>query len=405
MHPRNLLILLTSLSLGLGIIGYHFSLPTSQPMAAPAELTWPALLTLVEAHRGLTFTVKPHLIPSNLAEIQHRYESSVLAQWPDASAATAIRALEALGFRWQPRDFRYSHALAGLAAEQAGGYYDEFSHDLLYDAAADTHSTEAKYKVLQLLAKVLLSQHDPRVSLSDWKHCLDDSAQAAAALVNGEAAEIATACALALPESSNPINPDDPNAPNQFAETPRFFKYLALFPAIYGRPYFTNRPPESPLPLSTSQVMHPATSKLPLTVGLPPEPADPPTTEATAGEYRILLLFQSQLIYEPAVTAATGWLGDRYRVTPSGEPAGDHLLWKSVWASPQDAQEFMAAITETLLATNAIVDQPEFHLPHGELTVDDARKCLRIRLLPDERTVIVIHTPSPAWAGKMLHEL
>ncbi len=49
----------------------------------------------------------------------------------------------------------------------------------------------------------------------------------------------------------------------------------------------------------------------------------------------------------PGAKAAAGWLGDRYLVYPAGD-ASEHVAWRSHWTTPEDADEFVAAVRASL---------------------------------------------------------
>ncbi|WP_048152241.1 eCIS core domain-containing protein [Palaeococcus ferrophilus] len=97
-------------------------------------------------------------------------------------------------------------------------------------------------------------------------------------------------------------------------------------------------------PLSTAQVMHPElylNYTLPVHVEL--EADGQVIHEDTMGEFYIYLLVSGHLGNETGWRVAEGWRGDKLILFTNGSEV---LLWKTVWASEEDAREFYDAMGE-----------------------------------------------------------
>jgi hypothetical protein len=111
-------------------------------------------------------------------------------------------------------------------------------------------------------------------------------------------------------------------------------------------------------PRSTEQILHPEK----YLAALPDEPValtfgagDPLAPaewsfakENVLGEFSIEVLLRPQLGRAWSSRAAAGWDGDLYRVyrQKEKEPRRAALIWVSAWDSPEEAEEFAAALAE-----------------------------------------------------------
>lgn len=153
-------------------------------------------------------------------------------------------------------------------------------------------------------------------------------------------------------------------------------------------------------PTSTEQIMHP--EKLigerdePVDVRIPALLNNPPegwyvAEEDVLGEMGTKILFS--IWQDPASTnsispktAAAGWGGDRYYYLKNNK--GEELLvWKSIWDTEKDAQEF-----ETAMQSCTITRYPELkNKDAGSWTTKDKRNILIKRTGPE---VILLNTPA-----------
>jgi hypothetical protein len=147
-----------------------------------------------------------------------------------------------------------------------------------------------------------------------------------------------------------------------FSAAPFAVQEELLFPYLNGADFMRRAREHDPqanllndLPQSTEQVMHDAAffgqRDAPTAVRLPAIPGVTVSFQNTLGEFstRLFLVQHSKSLADQsrsvadAARAAAGWDGDRYAVIST--PAGEGLVWASVWDSAADADEFADAAT------------------------------------------------------------
>ena len=142
-----------------------------------------------------------------------------------------------------------------------------------------------------------------------------------------------------------------------FASAPMVIQETLLFSYINGADFirrfdahYKGRLPFDSLPTTTKQVMHDTAyfgkpRDEPSTVELP---AIPGTIETNNfGEFGTrLLVYHHTRDQDRSIRASNGWEADRYALVKS--PAGNSLVWATVWESAGDAAEFMSAIDQVM---------------------------------------------------------
>ncbi|HEX3866073.1 MAG TPA: hypothetical protein VHV78_04940 [Gemmatimonadaceae bacterium] len=149
------------------------------------------------------------------------------------------------------------------------------------------------------------------------------------------------------------------NMQNQpvFSSAPMVIREGLLFPYINGadfvRRFKAQRPgrlPLNELPVSTTQIMHDsayfgAKPELPVSITLPSIPGT--VEQNDFGEFGTrLFIFQHTKDQDESIRAAGGWAGDRYALVKTA--SGYALAWVTVWNTPGDAAEFMAALDDVM---------------------------------------------------------
>jgi hypothetical protein len=144
-----------------------------------------------------------------------------------------------------------------------------------------------------------------------------------------------------------------------FRRAPAVIRETLLFPYVSGvgfvhelwrarRPLARYPAPlDSLLPLSTEQVMSPRRHFIerrddPENVELPPLDGWRVVRSDGLGMLETAI-FLAQHLGAAGRTAADGWGGDRYALL-AGDPAGDIILWLSVWDEPAAADRFADAV-------------------------------------------------------------
>ncbi|RMG87107.1 MAG: hypothetical protein D6712_06235 [Chloroflexi bacterium] len=141
-----------------------------------------------------------------------------------------------------------------------------------------------------------------------------------------------------------------------------FFPYetgLSFVSTLYNRGGWemVNAAFTDKLPQSTEQILHPEryfSGDMPHTVTLPDYGTegyelDEPwqnALERTVGEFYLRLFLANQLTSSQAAEAAEGWGGDLLRIYQHDETGDIAWVWRIVWDSFEDTQEFAAAYTE-----------------------------------------------------------
>jgi hypothetical protein len=143
-----------------------------------------------------------------------------------------------------------------------------------------------------------------------------------------------------------------------FSSAPIVIQETLLFPYVNGADFIkrfrTHKPGRLPfdsMPVSTEQLMHdeayfgkqpdvPSVVTLPRIGGV--------IEENNFGEFGTRLFLYSHLRdQDRSIRASNGWDGDRYALIKT--PAGNALVWATVWDTPGDAAEFMSAIDAVMV--------------------------------------------------------
>jgi len=79
-----------------------------------------------------------------------------------------------------------------------------------------------------------------------------------------------------------------------------------------------------------------------------------------------------------ATDATEGWAGDRYLVWPGSKEHGDHLFWRSVWMTDEDAKQFFDAMRRGVMHRYLIPWQKEYDVTPELFRVDDPHRIIRL---------------------------
>ncbi len=375
-----------------------------------------ALARQVEEIRQLKFKTPLKFVPATGDEIEKRYRAWFEAQIPPAEGAARLRAAGAMGLAGND-PFVFHDALTGLALEQAGGFYDASTHEMLYDQTADfTARPDLKGRLVNEIAHALLRQHHP--DLAEFGGGNDDRSLTNRALVLGDAVAVKIHYGVVDALNTDYGAAQQPMSSPQFTGAPLFMRERYLFPYMMGSQFSQDLQGEggpSSLaavyarpPVSTAEIMHPELWKQkppfqPVTVELgdPALDGKAPYFTNTMGEFGTFSVLRRRLEQDAALEAASGWAGDRY-LCFEGEPQrGDHAFWRTVWEDKLEAREFMKAIQTVLLHRYGIPANPRYEQPDGGIVLNDPYRIIRIRLAADEKTVNIIDATDAAIADAM----
>jgi hypothetical protein len=328
---------------------------------------------VVERASGLVATAPLHVALGSREELEAYLLNQLEEQLPPEQAAALTAAYARFGL--VPDTLDLSAVLVELYREQVVGFYDP-RRDTLY--VMDRVDEQLEMVLAHELVHALQDQHVDLDSLTTLLVSDNDRGTAVQAAIEGQATlamiewQMGVDVTL-LPDLGQQFAGVDIAALGEAAgmpsigNVPRVLREALIFPYIGGL-IFVQRlwsdregrpPPFGPdLPTSTEQLLHPERFA---------DPRDEPTavrfhTAAEGewvevytdglGELETKIFFEEHLT-EPAEAelAAAGWDGDRYRLLRG--PAGEVLIWATVWDSLADATEFAGAVTRAMDARYA----------------------------------------------------
>jgi hypothetical protein len=382
------------------------ALEAAKPPPSPGEVAAKVL-----AVRELAFSRVPVWTPAPADDIMARLSAGAAAAVPPEAAAARMRACLAMGFVADA--FDYSAAMAGVAAMKPGGFYDAASGRLYYQSEATLDRADSRQTFAGALLPVLLAQNFADASPPPEPDN-DDDALAAQCLFSGDANFARVQYSIGDRLRSNydrgqgpAVVPPSANAPQFFQETWKWSEDAGnLFvQALHakGGHHAVNQAYLRP-PRSTAEILHPEKLYLasppfaPVRVAFPDMTVNgaAPLLHNVAGEWGVWFLLRIYADVDTASAASDGWAGDRYAVWPGSQEYGDHVLWRSVWMTGEDAQEFFEAQRRILMQRHLIPWQKEYDTAAGRFHVDDPHRV--IRLARTERTVTLLNATDPAFA-------
>lgn len=296
-----------------------------------------------------------------------------------------------------------------LLSEQVAAFYDQHQHKLFMYEDASLENAQNRVVLAHELTHALQDQHFGLSRLPLELKSNDDRAEAASALVEGDATLVMSE--FMLKNMSKQMFKDSMVASftqnmRQLETAPRYLREMLVFPylrgqefcaALYGRGgYDAVSKAYAHPPSSTTQILHPEKylanpPEEPIAIEWkePKAKDHAPTADNVVGEMGTRILFTEWLDAATGEKAANGWRGDRYLYFGDG----DALVWKTVWASAQDATEFFEAEKKLLekryRPTNARTTERSYEA--------DAPRTLRLHQT-EANEVILVDAASAEWA-------
>jgi len=276
-----------------------------------------------------------------------------------------------------PPAIEYKAFMLKLLTEQVGGYYDP--EEKTFFIAGWLAPELQKGIMAHELVHALQDQHFDLGKLMKEGRSLnnDDRQLARQAIYEGDAMAVMMDYLLepagrdftSLPDLVFVMRAQMSSMDAQFEvfrQAPAVLKEMLLFPYGYGaaflqkvragKPWSTVDKIYADLPVSTEQVLHPekytGERDLPETV----EAVDPAprlgeswktSYRNVLGEFALFLLLKDRLPEERSRRAAMGWDGDSVLLL-EGPNGAAFLTGESVWDSPDDAEEFYAALRDLM---------------------------------------------------------
>ncbi|HUR91885.1 MAG TPA: hypothetical protein VMY38_04360 [Gemmatimonadaceae bacterium] len=319
-------------------------------------------IPLIEKGTGLKFKRPPKVEARSKAQVRE----FVLAQINKPLAQREMAGQEAAYKRFGmiPDTLNLREYLVGLLEEQIVGYYDPAT-DVLYVVEGSPDDMVG----LTITHELVHALQDQYVDLEALQNVEgeNDRQTAGQAVFEGQAVYEQIAAMLGggnvavnLPGGWDRVR--DMIRENQssmpiFARAPLVIQETLIFPYLSGaefiRGFKTRNPSGTPyqdMPVSTEQILHPSayfgTRDAPTRVTLGPV-RGAKRYENTLGEFETrLFLYQHTEDQNDAIRGATGWDGDRYALVDT--PAGEALVWVTVWDSAVEAGEFRDVLNDAI---------------------------------------------------------
>jgi len=297
-----------------------------------------------------------------------------------------------------------------VLSEQIIGYYDPKTKVLYV-----VNGAPEEYAGITIMHELVHALQDQYVNLDSLEHIAgdDDRAAAAQAVIEGQAtyeqiylmAGGSGNVAAQLPGGWEQMRQEIREAQKTqpiFASAPMVIQETLLFPYINGSDfirrfnahYRKGRLPFDSMPVSTKQVMHDTAyfgkpRDEPSTVELPSIPGT--VDQNNFGEFGTrLFVYQHTRDQDLSIRASNGWDGDRYALVKT--PAGNAFVWATVWDTPGDGAEFMAAIDAVMRArfnVLPLVKGERRHFDAGKRTIE-----VNVREVGGRPVVLYVDVPA-----------
>lgn len=271
-------------------------------------------------------------------------------------------------FGLAPADFQLRPFIVKLLTEQVAGYYDPKTQEFYL---ADWIDLDGQRPVMaHELTHALQDQHFNLRRFEDWPKHDSDAEMAAHALVEGDASYLMAQYVVRDPARQlaflKSMMAGGASASEQIEKAPRVLREQMLFPYLQGMRWVAQVYKQGGweavsaafknLPKSSEQVLHQekydaneppqkvSVRDLSPALGRGWRMAD----NDVLGEWGCYLLLDEFLqSVEVSKRAAAGWGGDRSFVFER-EGGAPLFVWRTVWDTPRDAQEFFRAYNQML---------------------------------------------------------
>lgn len=370
----------------------------------------------VVAIRGLEFKAPVDYQVLSRKQIKQTMAGKLAEVFSEQEFKDMTEAMAAVGLL--PAGYPLREKYIDLLGEQVAAFYDQHAHKLFMYEDASLENAQNRVVLAHELTHALQDQHFGLKSLPLEIKNNDDRAVAASALVEGEATLVMSE--YMLKNMSRQMLKDSVVSSftqnmKQLETAPRYLREMLVFPYLRGQEFCAvlfgqagyegvSKAYAQP-PSSTAQILHPQkflTREEPVAI----EWADlkvngeAPIADNCVGEMGMRILFAEWLDAPTGERAAAGWRGDRYLYYAGGQA----LVWKTVWASEKEAQEFFDA-EKKLLEQRHRLTNPKLEamgaVPGSSIIVysADAPRFIRLRFPQTEaHEVIVIDAANAEWA-------
>ena len=330
----------------------------AQEVQSEAELKQAVqqMMPAVERAIGLMFKRRPVVLRRSRVQVRdyviHKFDDDL----PPAELAGAQAAYRLFGLIPDSLDLR--RTMTDLLTEQVAGYFDPDSNALYLPT--DIDPSQARLVISHELVHALQDQYLNLDSLVELKR-QNDRRTAAQSILEGQAT-LAQILVL-MPEQKLESLPNfwdlrgalgkQQETMKVFSNAPLWLRESLIFPYLGGaefvrwfeRAYPGKQPYGALMPVSTTQILHPAryaAGDKPHALTFQASAPGPVRYEDGLGEFEIRLLFEQHLGDDSvAVVLAAGWDGDRYQVLGAN---GDALVWYTLWDDRAAAARFFKGL-------------------------------------------------------------
>ena len=312
----------------------------------------------VSSIRDLAFSSPVTYDVLDRASIRQVVAAKLSEQYTDQEISNMSTGLAAFGLL--PPHFPLKQTYIDLLGEQIGAFYDQHQHKLFMYRDATLENAENRVILAHELTHALQDNNFGLLKLPLEVKNNDDQAEAASALVEGDATLVMTqymARDLTWRTFTDTVTYSVTQRMDQIRKAPHYLREMLVFPylkgqqfcaAIYARGGF---PALSAVyanpPASTAQILHPEkyfpeTREDPIPITFPDTTfqGERPLDDNVLGEMGTRLLFSQYVDADTAESEAAGWRGDRYLVFDRGTS----LVWISLWRSSEAAAAAEAAL-------------------------------------------------------------
>jgi len=302
-----------------------------------------------------------------------------------------------------------------VLTEQIIGYYDPKSKVLYV-----VNGAPEEYAGITIMHELVHALQDQYMNLDSLEHITgdDDRAAAVQSVIEGQATyeQIylmvggSGNIAAQLPGGWDQMRQEIRDAQKTqpvFASAPMVIQETLLFPYINGAEFVKRynarhkvRLPFDRMPASTKQVMHDTAF-----FGTPPDEAStielPPIAgtmdQNNFGEFGTrLFIFKHTQDQDRSIRASNGWDGDRFALVKT--PAGNAVVWVTVWDTRGDAAEFMSAIDDVMAKRFNVRPRVTGERRH----FDAAKRTVEVDVREVGGRPVVLYVDVPAGTGTAL---
>jgi hypothetical protein len=338
--------------------------PNASPVVSTPDEVLQVMDTIeqeMEDLRGLGITTPITRTLITRDELAAKLERDFDEDYPPEEVQADVSVMAAFDF--VPKDFDLRHVLLDLYSSEILGLYDE-KENTFYIVSDGELDLIDRITVAHETVHGLQDEQFGLDTFVDEDRLNDDQVLARTSLVEGDATLAMSAYLMAhlseySPEDLASLQAGNPEGtPDPMMSAPPILRETFDFPYSYGTNFVAILQKQgwnavdkafADPPQSTEQILHPEkyfSRDEPTLVSLPPLTDTLGigwhlVEKETLGEFQTRLYLAQEVDAATADLASQGWDGDQYALYMQGND--QMLIWATVWDSPQDREEFVAA--------------------------------------------------------------